>query len=296
MFQSLLTPLRSRFDLSPRTSNAELPPNSPNTNAFSPQSPFSIMSPGMKTPTMFGLPNSAPQDDDLEPEEFARDVLVELMRTVVDGLKEVQLPQEERGKSRREVRNYAFFSGVSDSLQILTEILHIMGQDPCTKDVFREMDGFLGIMSVLSTTDASFSATLTPETPTSPISDSGPTPFLVVRKDDPSQDAVDVLRLVFQILSEATKHHETNARYFSVRMTTASIRTCNSSPSLGNCPLCFYRTRVAGNYRNHRSRRRERREANIDGSYPLFPPCILSRRLCTAYNRLFSSSWKIIDA
>ena len=62
------------------------------------------MSPGMKTPTTFGQTNSAPLDDDVEPEEFARDVLVELMRTAVEGLKEVQLPQEGHGKSRREVR------------------------------------------------------------------------------------------------------------------------------------------------------------------------------------------------
>jgi len=58
MFRTLLTPLRAHFDsLSPRPS-----PN-PDASAF---------------------PNDSPE---LDPEDFARDVLVELMRNAVERLK-----------------------------------------------------------------------------------------------------------------------------------------------------------------------------------------------------------------
>lgn len=57
MLRTLLTPLRARFDLSPRT--ATLPSPGPITD-----------------------------DDDLAPEDFARDVLIELMRNSVENLKE----------------------------------------------------------------------------------------------------------------------------------------------------------------------------------------------------------------
>jgi len=62
MLQTLLSPLRSRFDLSPRS-----PTSSPSE-----------------------LPNPSPTnpEDDLNPEEFARDVLIELMRNSVEKLKQ----------------------------------------------------------------------------------------------------------------------------------------------------------------------------------------------------------------
>lgn len=59
MLQTLLSPLRSRFESSPRTPiSSELNP--------SPTQP----------------------DDDLNPEEFARDVLIELMRNSIEKLKQ----------------------------------------------------------------------------------------------------------------------------------------------------------------------------------------------------------------
>jgi hypothetical protein len=56
MLRTLLTPLVARFDLSPRT---------PNTL----------------------LPQPAPNEDDIAPEDFARDVITELMRNAVEDLK-----------------------------------------------------------------------------------------------------------------------------------------------------------------------------------------------------------------
>ena len=56
MFSALLTPLRARFDASPRQETTPLPP----------------------------------PDDELAPEDFARDVLIELMRNAVEKLKSTE--------------------------------------------------------------------------------------------------------------------------------------------------------------------------------------------------------------
>jgi len=56
MLRSLLTPLRARFDVSPSKPDATFEP-------------------------------AASADDELTPEDFARDVLVELMRNLVECLK-----------------------------------------------------------------------------------------------------------------------------------------------------------------------------------------------------------------
>jgi hypothetical protein len=64
MFRTLFTPLVARFDISPRGSPA----------------------PTVNTPR--SLTSFAETDEaELDPEDFARDVLVELMRTAVDRLK-----------------------------------------------------------------------------------------------------------------------------------------------------------------------------------------------------------------
>ena len=42
----------------------------------------------------------------------------------------------------------------SDCKQLLAEMHNVMLEDVATKDVFREMDGFLVVMSVLSTLQA----------------------------------------------------------------------------------------------------------------------------------------------
>ena len=72
MLRSLLTPLRARFDVSPSRPDA----------AFEPV---------------------APAEDELTPEDFARDVLVELMRNSVESLKGA-----DNVKSRTEVSSADF--------------------------------------------------------------------------------------------------------------------------------------------------------------------------------------------
>jgi hypothetical protein len=60
MLRTFLTPLRARFDLSPRIPSIE---------------------------------NDDPNDDELAPEDFARDVLIELMRNSVENLKTAETRQ-----------------------------------------------------------------------------------------------------------------------------------------------------------------------------------------------------------
>jgi hypothetical protein len=57
MFRTLLTPLVAAFDLSPRNATSDLPATSEH------------------------------DDGDIDPEEFARDVMIELMRNSVENLK-----------------------------------------------------------------------------------------------------------------------------------------------------------------------------------------------------------------
>ena len=78
-----------------------------------------------------------------------------------------------------------------------------MLQDACTKDVFREMDGFLVLMSVLSTIHPTFSQ----ET----------------RADTAGAELLESTRLVFMILSEALHKHNENAQYFKVRTCVAGV-------------------------------------------------------------------------
>lgn len=81
---------------------------------------------------------------------------------------------------------------------MLSEIHKIMLQDACTKDVFREMDGFLVLMSVLSTIHPTFSK----ET----------------QEEAAGSELLEATRLVFVILSEALHKHNENAVYFRVRV------------------------------------------------------------------------------
>ena len=89
--------------------------------------------------------------------------------------------------------------GRDGGTQVLSEIHKIMLQDACTKDVFREMDGFLVLMSVLSTIHPTF----TEEQKT--------------RSDSAGTELLEATRLTFLILSEALHKHNENAEYFKVR-------------------------------------------------------------------------------
>ena len=75
-----------------------------------------------------------------------------------------------------------------------------MLQDACTKDIFKEMDGFLYLMSVLSS-----------------IQDR-PTGVAVVEPEGQVlQETIQCTRWVFLIFSEAMKNHHANTEYFRVR-------------------------------------------------------------------------------
>ena len=75
-----------------------------------------------------------------------------------------------------------------------------MVQDAVTKDVFREMDGFLVLMTVLSTIQPTHSWTLA--APGDPI----------------VHEVLDAVRLVFAIISEATDEHRVNVAFFEVSL------------------------------------------------------------------------------
>jgi hypothetical protein len=169
MLQTLLSPLRSRFDLSPRSSTSLEP---------SPTNP----------------------EDDLNPEEFARDVLIELMRNSVEKLKQAD---NQRNKT-----------------ETLSEIQRIMLQDACTKDVFREMDGFLCLMSVLST-----------------IQDRDSDFIVIEPETQVMQETIECTRWVFLTFSEAMKDHHRNTEYYRV----SQDFSIQSIPTR----LCFHRIALA---------------------------------------------------
>ncbi|KAJ4474264.1 hypothetical protein J3R30DRAFT_3295344 [Lentinula aciculospora] len=147
MFKTLLTPLRAKFDLSPRSpTNRNAPP--------------------------------PPEDDELAPEDFARDVLIELMRNSVENLKQAD--------SRKQ------------KIEVLAEIQRILQQEPQTKDVFRELDGFLVLTSVLSTVQHL---------------DSGP---IVEPEEQVLIDVIECTRLVFTVASDALTDHPQNSEYFKI--------------------------------------------------------------------------------
>lgn len=144
MFRTILTPLRARFELSPRTA---VPP----------------------------LPTAAL---DVKPEDFARDVLIEIMRNSVEKLKET--------------------TETKPRVEILDEIHRIMLQDPCTKDIFCQMDGFVAVISVITTVSSKPSKLLSP-TPS-----------------DDAKDIIEAARLCFRVISEAMHGHAENTNYFKV--------------------------------------------------------------------------------
>ena len=82
---------------------------------------------------------------------------------------------------------------------MLVEVHGIMVQDAFTKDVFREMDGFLVLMSVLSTIQPGHSWA---------VAASG---------DEIVHEVLEAVRLVFVIISEAMDSHKANTSFFAVR-------------------------------------------------------------------------------
>ncbi|KAH9975416.1 beach-domain-containing protein [Lactifluus volemus] len=145
MLSAILTPLRARFETSPLVGTV--------------------------------APPSDENEDDIAPEDFARDVLIELMRNAVEKLKVI-------GDDRSKV-------------EVLTEVHRIMLENACTKDVFREMDGFLAIINILSTLRTSRDEGLVAEL-----------------EEQVLNETVEVARLVFVIASEAMSDDDVNTQYF----------------------------------------------------------------------------------
>ncbi|KAF9014685.1 beach-domain-containing protein [Hymenopellis radicata] len=143
MLRTLLTPLVARFDLSPRFEEAPLP---------------------------------AEDDGELDPEDFARDVMIELMRNTLENLKDADTLREKT--------------------EVLTEIQKIMLQDARTKEVFRELDGFIMLMSVLSTLR---------------VAQEGP---IHEPEEQILLEVLESIRLVFMIVSDAIHDYPENAEYF----------------------------------------------------------------------------------
>jgi hypothetical protein len=73
-----------------------------------------------------------------------------------------------------------------------------MLQDACTKDVFRELDGFVVLMSVLSTIQAANKG------------------LVVEPAEQIHAEVLHNMRLVFMVTSEALKGHKENTQYFNV--------------------------------------------------------------------------------
>ncbi|KAG7440786.1 beach-domain-containing protein [Guyanagaster necrorhizus] len=139
MFRTLLTPLKAHFDFSPPISG---------------------------------------HDGETSPEDFARDVLIELMRNAMENLKTSDT--------------------IREKTEILTEIQKIMLQDAHTKSVFRELDGFVVLMNVLSTIQSCNG---------SPIHEPDEQVLLEV---------LETIRMVFMIVSDAINEHPENSEYFKV--------------------------------------------------------------------------------
>ncbi|KAI5118373.1 hypothetical protein M0805_008701 [Coniferiporia weirii] len=134
----LVTPLVARFDLSPRP-NATFESTEDHETAFA--------------------------------ENFARDVLIEVMRNSVESLKEA--------------------ADLKAQIEVMGEIHRIMVEDVCTKDVFRELDGYLLVVNVLAILHE----------------------YLEHGNSGVTQTE-EGERLAFMLLAESLKGHKTNQHYF----------------------------------------------------------------------------------
>lgn len=83
---------------------------------------------------------------------------------------------------------------------MLAEIHRILQRDTASKDVFRELDGFLILMSLLSNVQKYTNA------------------LVVEPAGQTLSDVLETTRLIITDLSEAMYQHIENAEYFRVRM------------------------------------------------------------------------------
>lgn len=86
----------------------------------------------------------------------------------------------------------------------MSEMHRIMVQDSCTKDVFRELDGYLLLVSGLSILHTQL------ESPS-------------VQSEQVLRQVEEALRLVFTLLAESLRGHEQNRRVFEVQSNSFSL-------------------------------------------------------------------------
>ncbi|KAG8883750.1 hypothetical protein FRB97_005924 [Tulasnella sp. 331] len=127
---------------------------------------------------------NGPQWEAPPPENYARDALMEVMRRATEAFKEA--------------------AGEQERLQELQDVLRIMTEAPEAKDVFRELDGFLGIVNMLS--NLRYYPRPDDATPR-------PGQTFINNKNNLSPFS-DSLRMVFMVLCEAMKNHPANAYEF----------------------------------------------------------------------------------
>ena len=92
-----------------------------------------------------------------------------------------------------------------------------MQQDACTKAKFREMDGFLSLMSVLAALSISVDGSTPEEAPMTPV------PALVEPPSQLEEDRKECLKLTFIVLSEAMEGEEDSEAFFRVGLILSSI-------------------------------------------------------------------------
>lgn len=97
-------------------------------------------------------------------------------------------------------------------------MLRIMEQDACTKDIFREMDGFLSLMSVLA------SLSVVPEENVPPPEAMPMSPVIIEPTGQIEQDRRDCIKQVFTVLGHAMAGSAENEVYFRVCYLVTSVR------------------------------------------------------------------------
>ena len=95
-----------------------------------------------------------------------------------------------------------------------------MQQDACTKAIFREMDGFLSLMSVLAALSISVDGSTPEEVGQVPMT---PVPALVEPPSQLEEDRKECLKLTFIVLSEAMEGEEDSEAFFRVGLILSSI-------------------------------------------------------------------------
>jgi hypothetical protein len=101
-----------------------------------------------------------------------------------------------------------------------------MQQDSVTKEIFREMDGFLSLMNVLASLGVQESGALQDDEGFVITQEAGSgAPLLVEPTPQTQEDWLECLKLVFIILGEAMEGFDENELYFRVRFARFSFKT-----------------------------------------------------------------------